>query len=59
MCIGAWELSKVVRARYEKGILRLLEPGELKEEEEFRVIIKVGRDSVAKKFYARVLKDRN
>lgn len=45
------EMSKVVRARYEKGILKLLEPVELKEGEEFRVIIKVGGESIAKKFY--------
>ncbi len=34
-------LSRVVRARYEKGVLKLLEPVELKEGEE--VLVKVER----------------
>ena len=48
-------MSKVVRARYEKGSLRLLEPVELKEGEE--VIVRIeepgDRRKIVEKFYGK------
>ena len=48
-------MSKVVRARYEKGSLRLLEPVELKEGEEVLVRIEESRDrkKIVEKFYGK------
>ncbi|MEB3774712.1 MAG: antitoxin family protein [Desulfurococcales archaeon] len=48
-------MSKVVRARYEKGSLKLLEPVELKEGEEVFVKIEVSGDrrEVVEKFYGK------
>jgi len=49
---GGLGLSKVIRVRYEKGILKPLEPIELEEGEEAQVIVmKTGKDSIARKFY--------
>lgn len=53
--MGALELSKVVRARYEKGTLRLLEPVQLKEGEEVLVRIESleDREKIVEKFYGK------
>ena len=53
--IGVLELSKVVRARYEKGILRLLEPIQLEEGEEVLVRIESLKDrkEIVEKFYGK------
>ncbi len=49
------ELSKIVRARYEKGVLRLLEPVQLKEGEEVLVRIESlkDREKIVEKFYGK------
>ncbi len=49
------ELSKIVRARYEKGVLRLLEPVQLKEGEEVLVRIEglEDRKKIVEKFYGK------
>ncbi len=45
-------LSKFIRVRYEKGVLKPLEPIELEEGEEAQVIVmKAGKDSTARRFY--------
>jgi len=48
-------LSRVVKAKYEKGILRLLEPVQLREGEE--VLVKIerleDRKRIVEKFYGR------
>ena len=53
--MGVLELSKVVRARYEKGALRLLEPVQLKEGEEVLVWIESleDRKKIVEKFYGK------
>jgi len=43
-------LSKVVRVKYEKGVLKPLEPLNLEEGEEVQIIIQPS-ESVAEKFY--------
>jgi len=47
---GCWFVSRVVRARYEKGVLKLLDKVDLEEGEE--VVISIRRDirSVLRKF---------
>jgi len=45
-------LSRVIRVRYENGVLKPLEPIELEEGEEAQVIVmKTGKDSIARRFY--------
>ena len=53
--IGVLELSKVVKARYEKGALRLLEPVQLEEGEEVLVRIESldDRKKIVEKFYGK------
>jgi len=53
--IGVLELSKVVRARYEKGALRLLEPVQLREGEEVLVRIESlkDREEIVERFYGK------
>ncbi len=48
--LGCWFMSRVVRARYEKGVLRLLDEVDLEEGEE--VVISIRRDirSVLRKY---------
>jgi len=43
-------LSKVVRVKYEKGVLKPLEPLNLKEGEELQIVIQPS-GSIAEKFY--------
>jgi len=52
---GVLGLSKVVRARYEKGVLRLLEPVQLREGEEVLVRIESleDRKKIVEKFYGK------
>ncbi len=52
---GGLELSKVVRARYEKGVLKLLEPIQLEEGEEVLVRIESvkDREKIVEKFYGK------
>ncbi len=54
--MGMLKLSKVVRARYEKGALRLLEPVQLKEGEEVLVRIESleDRKKIVEKFYGKL-----
>ncbi len=53
--MGVLGLSKVVRARYEKGVLRLLEPVQLKEGEEVLVRIESPEDrkKIVERFYGK------
>jgi len=51
-------LSKVIRVRYEKGVLKPLEPLELMEGEEVQVILKTSEDSLAKRLYGVAKKRR-
>jgi len=44
-------LSRVIRVRYEKGVLKPLEPLELQEGEEAQVVLKTNKDSIAQKLY--------
>ncbi len=44
-------MSRVIRVRYEKGVLKPLEPLELQEGEEAQIILKTSRDSIAQKLY--------
>ncbi len=50
-------VSKVIRVKYEKGVLKPLEPVDLKEGEEVQVIIQRG-ESIAEKFYGIARKHR-
>ena len=50
-------MSKVVRVRYEKGVLKPLEPISLEEGEEVEVVIQPS-ESVAEKFYGIAKKHR-
>ena len=50
-------MSRTVRARYEKGVLRLLDPVDLQEGEEIRVVIKPGR-RIVEKYYGIAKKRR-
>jgi predicted DNA-binding antitoxin AbrB/MazE fold protein len=50
-------MSKVIRVRYEKGVLKPLEPLDLQEGEEVQVIIQPGR-SIAEKYYGIAKKHR-
>ena len=43
-------VSKVIRVRYEKGVLKPLEPVDLEEGEEVQVVIRSG-ESIAEKYY--------
>jgi len=51
-------LSKVIRVRYEKGVLKPLEPLEMKEGEEAQVIVKTKEGSISQKFYGIAKKHR-
>ena len=51
-------MSKVIRVRYEKGVLKPLEPLELMEGEEVQVILKTSEDSLAKRLYGVAKKRR-
>ncbi len=51
-------MSKVIRVRYENGVLKPLEPLELREGEEVRVILKTSEDSLAKRLYGVAKKRR-
>ena len=50
-------MSKVIRVRYEKGVLKPLEPLSLEEGEEVEVVIQPS-ESVAERFYGIVKKHR-
>ena len=50
-------MSKVIRVRYEKGVLKPLEPVDLKEGEEVQVVIQ-SDESIAEKFYGIARKHR-
>ena len=50
-------MSKVIRAKYEKGVLKPLEPLNLGEGEEVQIVIQPS-ESVAEKFYGIVRKHR-
>jgi len=50
-------LSKVIRVRYEKGVLKPLEPLNLEEGEEVQIVIQPS-ESVAEKFYGIARKHR-
>lgn len=51
------ELSKVVRAKYEKGVLKPLEPVDLREGEEVQIVIKPS-ELIAERFYGIAKKHR-
>ncbi len=51
-------MSKVIRARYERGVLKPLEPLELMEGEEVQVILKTSDDSLTKRLYGVAKKRR-
>ena len=50
-------MSKVIRVKYEKGVLKPLEPLELREGEEVQIVIQLS-ESVAEKFYGIARKHR-
>ncbi len=50
-------MSKVIRVRYEKGVLKPLEPIDLKEGEEVQVVIQ-SSESIAERFYGIARKHR-
>ena len=50
-------MSKIVRARYEKGVLKLLEPVDLEEGEEVQIVIRPS-ESIVDKFYGIARKRR-
>lgn len=50
-------MSRTVRARYEKGVLRLLDPVDLREGEEIQVVIKPRR-GIVEKYYGIAKKRR-
>ncbi|BEP17217.1 hypothetical protein PYJP_05690 [Pyrofollis japonicus] len=50
-------MSKVIRVRYEKGVLKPLEPIDIAEGEEAYIVI-VKKESVARKFYGIARKHR-
>ena len=50
-------MSKVIRAKYEKGVLKPLEPLNLGEGEEVQIVIQPS-ESVAEKFYGIVRKHK-
>jgi len=43
-------LSKVIRVKYEKGLLKPLEPVELEEGREYKVVIEEDIDELVKKY---------
>lgn len=51
-------MSKVIRVRYEKGVLKPLEKLDLEEGEEVQVILKTSEDSLARKLYGVAKKRR-
>ena len=50
-------MSKIVRARYEKGVFKPLEPVDLEEGEEVQIVIRPS-ESIADKFYGIARKHR-
>ncbi|BAF34715.1 hypothetical protein APE_0273a [Aeropyrum pernix K1] len=50
-------MSKVIRVKYEKGVLKPLEPLDLQEGEEVQVIIQPG-EPIAEKYYGIARKHR-
>ena len=50
-------MSKVIRVKYENGVLKPLEPLDLEEGEEVQIVIQPS-ESVAEKFYGIVRKHR-
>jgi predicted DNA-binding antitoxin AbrB/MazE fold protein len=50
-------LSKVIRARYENGVFKPLEPVDLREGEEVQIVIKLG-GLIAERFYGIAKKHR-
>ena len=50
-------MSKVIKVKYEKGVLKPLEPLNLEEGEEFQILIQPS-ESVAEKFYGIARKHR-
>lgn len=50
-------MSKIVRAKYEKGVFKPLEPVDLEEDEEVQIIIRPS-ESIADKFYGIAKKRR-
>ncbi len=52
-----FRLSRVVRVRYENGVLKPLEHLDIREGEELQVILKTSEGSIARKFYG-ILKKR-
>ncbi len=50
-------MSKVIRAKYERGVLKPLEPLNLEEGEEVQIVIQPS-ESVAEKFYGIVRKHK-
>ena len=43
-------MSKVIRVRYENGVLKPLEPVELREGEEYKVVVEEDIDELIKKY---------
>ena len=50
-------MSKVIRARYEKGVLKPLEPVDLREGEEVQVVVRTG-GLITQRFYGIARKRR-
>ena len=52
-------MSRIIRVRYEKGVLKPLEPVELEEGEEAQVIVRTETSSIARKYYGIAKKRRS
>ncbi len=50
MCKMGAELSKVIRVRYEKGVLKPLSSIDLEEDKEYKVIVEEDIDELIKKY---------
>jgi len=55
---AGFRLSKIIRVRYENGVLKPLEPLEMKEGEVMQVILKTSKESIARKLYGIAKKRR-
>ncbi len=51
-------MSKVIKVRYENGVLKPLEPLDMKEGEEAQIILKVSRGSLTERLYGIAKKRR-
>ncbi len=51
-------MSRVIRAKYEAGVLKPLEPLDIEEGEEVQVILKTGRGSLTQRLYGIAKKRR-